>query len=276
MEIQSRKQLQQAWAWRKEDEKSIFSDLKEQKSLLEALGFADVTAIPRIISFVGGGGKTTSMYHLAEELAEQGLRVLVTTTTHIQYPNDGQTADIIHVSELDEITWEGKILTAGKSVLSVLDNGRQMKKLTMPEGLGDEAVMARLLELADVILIEADGAKCKPLKVPRDGEPVLIPQTGLVIACAGLSSIGCTFEEVCFRFAEYGAWLRRSAEEPVEPEDLSLILMDERGSRKGLDGRYYRIILNQADGSEYLEMARRVICAFPVTLQPGCAVTFYQ
>ena len=276
MEIQRRKQLLQAWAWRNEEGKPARAGLKEQKSLLEALGFADAASIPEIISFVGAGGKTTSMYRLAKELAGQGLRVLVTTTTHIQYPEEGRTADIAHMNELHERIGEGEILSVGRPVVSVSDAGIPVKKLTMPDGLGDEAVMLQLRRIADVILIEADGAKRKPLKVPGDWEPVLIPQTGLVIACAGLSSIGRTFEETCFRFADYGAFLRRSAGDLVEPEDLSLILMDERGSRRGLNGRYYRIILNQADKAEHFEMARRVICALPVTLQPGCAVTSYR
>ncbi|HSW38357.1 MAG TPA: hypothetical protein VLL97_02555, partial [Acidobacteriota bacterium] len=36
-----------------------------------------------VVSFVGGGGKTTSMFRLAAELSRAGLRVVATTTTHI-------------------------------------------------------------------------------------------------------------------------------------------------------------------------------------------------
>jgi len=36
-----------------------------------------------VVSFVGGGGKTTSMFRLAGELSAAGLRVLTTSTTHI-------------------------------------------------------------------------------------------------------------------------------------------------------------------------------------------------
>lgn len=36
-----------------------------------------------VVCFVGGGGKTTSMFRLAGELARMGWRVVMTTTTHI-------------------------------------------------------------------------------------------------------------------------------------------------------------------------------------------------
>ena len=41
-----------------------------------------------IISFVGGGGKTTSIYTLAKELSKLGKKVVVTTTTHMHMPED--------------------------------------------------------------------------------------------------------------------------------------------------------------------------------------------
>lgn len=292
MEQKRRTQLKQAWSWN--------GRLQKRASLLEALGFPEPSAMPRIVSFVGGGGKTTSMYHLAEELCQAGLRVLVTTSTHIQYPQDGTAAVVDHVSELQSdaaaaehgselrgraagteterssASGTGQVLTAGRLEEKTDESGHTIRKLTMPEGLGEPEAMARLLERFDAILIEADGAKCRPVKVPGEQEPVLVPQTGLVIACAGLSAIGRPFGEVCFRFGSKGGWLRRSEENPVEPEDLALILMDERGSRKQLDGRYYRIILNQADGAEALEQAEQVIAALPVTLQSGCVVTAYE
>ena len=36
-----------------------------------------------VVSFVGGGGKTTSMFRLATELSAAGFRIVSTTTTHI-------------------------------------------------------------------------------------------------------------------------------------------------------------------------------------------------
>ncbi|MGN0158458.1 MAG: selenium cofactor biosynthesis protein YqeC [Brotaphodocola sp.] len=271
-EVYNKPELESAWAWRMGD--SIFFDLEQEDSLIGALGYRNPEQMPHIISFVGGGGKTTSMNRLALELAEKGFKVLVTTTTHIGCPETGQVYKGENASDILNITWESNILTVGKPMK--LETEGFPNKLSMMNGLDDSAVLEKLLEISDFILIEADGAKRLPLKIPADHEPVLIPQTGLVIACVGLSSVGRTFESTCFRFADKGSWLMRQADDRIEPEDISLILMDQRGSRKNLDGRYYKIILNQADTKEDLNHAKQIICALPATLQSGVVVTRYK
>ena len=269
-----------------------------ETTLLSALGFSDWKTLPRVVSLVGAGGKTSTMYDLAEELAAGGAKVLITTSTHIMKPDQYETVvtdriagvlvmpDIadsekpVDVSSLLEEnfgkrdirlpgTCGGRIVALGKQAAGP----GAAQKLTMPEDFGEEAVMQALLDAFDVIIIEADGSKRLPLKVPSETEPVLVPQTGLVIACAGLSAGGKTFGEACFRFDGYGAWLKRSADDRIQPEDMALILMDERGSRKGVDGRYYRIILNQADTEKEQRRAREIARVLPVSLQKNCICT---
>lgn len=268
-------ELQNVWAWRMGD--SIFFDLEEEASLIDALGYTKPEKMPRIISFVGGGGKTTSMYQLAQELAEREFNVLVTTTTHIACPQTGNVCIADTAEKILDVEWEGHILTAGKlAIEDAASASGIIRKLTMPEGLENPAVLEKLLEITDFILIEADGAKRCPIKIPADHEPVIIPQTGLVIACAGLSSVGKPLGECCFRFETCGSWLMREKENLIEPEDIALILMDGRGSRKNLDGRYYKIILNQADTDLDLERAKQIICALPGKLQLDTVVTRYK
>lgn len=238
----------------------------EKRSLCEALG---ITApVPKVISFVGAGGKTTTMYQLADELAEEGYKVLVTTTTHICRPEHGLTALVDHISEIPEIAWKGNVLTAGKLT--------EQGKLEMPGGLDDPDAVDGLWAAVDVILVEADGAKRKPLKVPAEYEPVLLPQTELVVACAGLDAIGQPFGEVCFRMEQEGSWLRRSMQDAVAPDDVALILMDERGSRRYVSELPYRIVMNKADSGAEKEAAEEVVRSLPVLLQPSCVLTAYE
>lgn len=266
------------------------------ETLLEALGFADWKTLPRVISIVGAGGKTSTMYDLAEELAAKGARVLMTTSTHIAKPEQYKMAVMPKLSDLDawmhgrdstvlgqNMADAGNHTGENRSARSagdlILAAGKQAEgpnnawKLAMPEDLGKEAVMEQLLTQFDVILIEADGSKRLPLKVPSETEPVLIPQTGLVIACAGLTAGGKTFGDTCFRFASHGSWLHRNAENLIGAEDMALILMDERGSRKGVDGRYYRVLLNQADTETEQKLAEEIARMLPDKLQAGCVRT---
>lgn len=251
-------------------------NFKETDSVLAALGFADWRTLPRVISIVGAGGKTSTMYDLAEELAAKGARVLITTSTHIAKPEQYRTEVIPKLADLDAGSYAGALRNPGGFILAA---GKQAEgpdhawKLAMPEDLGEERVMKRLLSQFDVILIEADGAKRLPLKVPSDTEPVLIPQTGLIIACVGLTAGGKQFGDSCFRFTSHGGWLHKEAQDVIGAEDMTLLLMDERGSRKGVDGRYYRILLNQADTKTEQKLSEKVASMLPGNLQSGCART---
>ncbi len=242
-------------------------------TILTALGFTEWKRLPRVISLVGAGGKTSTMYDLAEELAGQGARVLITTSTHIAKPVQYEMAVTEKLEELDlEGLLRGKqrvILAAGKQ-----DEAPGCEwKLTMPEDLGEEAVMEKLLSWFDVILIEADGSKRLPMKIPSETEPVLIPQTNLVIACMGLTAGNQPFGDACFRFATHGTWLKRDIHDQIRAADMASVLADERGSKKEVGKRHYRILLNQADTEQERKLAREIILALPRNLQEGVCLT---
>lgn len=76
-----------------------------------------------------------------------------------------------------------------------------------------------------------------------------------------------------FRFASHGGWLHRNAEDVIAAEDMALILMDERGSHKGVDGRYYRVLLNQADTETEQKLAEEIAGMLPLNLRAGCVRT---
>lgn len=52
-----------------------------------------------------------------------------------------------------------------------------------------------------MVLVEADGSKRMPLKMPRQGEPVLPETCDFLVTVAGLSALGQSWEQVCHRFA---------------------------------------------------------------------------
>src|SRR5437879_13407355 len=62
---------------------------------------SDLITLPAhpLISIVGAGGKTTTMYTLASELAQRGNRVITTTTTNIYFPKQDETDTLIVATE---------------------------------------------------------------------------------------------------------------------------------------------------------------------------------
>ena len=117
------------------------------------------------------------MFRLAEELAGQNLRVVVTTTTKIYRP---EGRDLISPREMFNIE-PGGIAVVGAPCQS---DGR---KLT--GALPEQPALWLEQNLCDIVLVEADGAREKPMKAPDTGEPVLPDNCNVVIAVTGWDGI---------------------------------------------------------------------------------------
>lgn len=185
-----------------------------------------------VVSLVGGGGKTTLLYAMARHCAAQGQRVLAGTTTHILRPSAHYAPD---EAARDALWRAGEYAVAGTPA----PNG----KLT---SLPPQA-LARWVAAADTVFLEADGAKHHPCKAPAAHEPVLLPQSDIVLAVAGLSALGRPLAEVCFRLEEACALLDVPADTPLTPTLLAKLLASEAGGRKGVGRRQFYALLNQAD-----------------------------
>ena len=99
-----------------------------------------------------------------------------------------------------------------------------------------------------MVLIEADGAKLRPLKAPADHEPVIPPACDAVIAAAGLDCVGRPIGEVCHRPERVCALLGTDPEHLVTPADVAAILSSPRGGRKDVgQAMAFRCLLNKAD-----------------------------
>lgn len=214
----------------------------------------------RIISFVGGGGKTTTMYALAYIFQEDGKKVVVTTSTHLQAPPEEIRAR--NIEEIRNLWKAGQIAVIGTDCESGRESGtdrqkeekKSVRKMSMPE----HELLQEALQEADVVLVEADGAKHLPCKVPIEKEPVILPQCTDVIAVMGMDALGKPLEEVCFRKDLAVHFLNTGYEHLMTEEDFVKILLSEQGSRKGVGKRAYFIILNKCDEEEIRERAKKI------------------
>ena len=186
------------------------------------------------ICLVGGGGKTTVMYELAAAWAASGRKVLVLTSTHILQPADGSfSADAAAVQDL----WQQRRY----AVIGTPEPATG--KLTAPPQDLYEALQPQ----ADVILCEADGSKHLPCKAPAAHEPVLLPDSDIVLAVAGMDALGCSLAQACQRSQLAAALLGCSAEKIIDAQMLASLLLSEQGARKNVGARAYYIVLNKCD-----------------------------
>lgn len=203
-----------------------------------------------VVSVTGAGGKTSLIWRLAEELRERGRRVIVTTTTHMAWEEGRDWVD----AETDGNRLSGETLSRIARLLEegcCVWTGRRMGEKISGPLLSDESLrwVEQLSALADVVLVEADGSRRHPVKVPASWEPVIPPCTTLVAAVAGLSCLGRRPEDCCHR-----ALLWQQAPERIKAGDLAALAADTDGMRKGvLPGMEYVVIFNQADGREERE-----------------------
>lgn len=208
--------------------------MRRTDSILKALDI-DTDRYP-VLSVVGGGGKTSLIFRIMEELTAVGKKVLITTTTHMAYEPDRPFAE-----DGDIISIKHNLEEHGYTIAAALD--REKCKIS---ALSEEK-MKEITALADVILIEADGAKKCPLKVPASWEPVIWKPTDLVIAVAGMDAAGKPIQEVCHRPENVADFLGKEAEEKLTEEDIVRIVLSTEALRKCVNGREYRVLLNKAD-----------------------------
>lgn len=157
-------------------------------------------AAPLTIAAVGAGGKTSLLMQLMQECLQLNLQVMVTTTTHMFLPE----ARLMPAISTDTNPWSlpspfpcpdrNPVFLGRPSVPSVRQKG------WIKCGSPDPELFWKLYPDMDVILVEADGSKRLPVKIPASWEPVIPDCTDLILAVYGLSSLGKPLEKCCHRW----------------------------------------------------------------------------
>lgn len=215
-----------------------------------------------VISLVGAGGKTTLMYAFAKSFSGRGFQTLVTTTTHIFMPDRKVLA-----GDAEEIRclWS-------RGLYAVAGTPAEEGKMTgVPAKIFQE-----YMQMADTVLIEADGAKRMPCKVPAAHEPVIPDVCDIVVGVMGMDAIGRPLREVCFRAEEADRSFRVLPDVLLTPELAAEILSSGSGTRKHVGDRVYYVALNKCDSPERIragEEIRRLLAAKGIS---HCVLTAFS
>ena len=217
-------------------------------NLIHALRLDRAHSTSPVISLVGAGGKTTALFQLARQLAEQkkGSPVIVTATTHLgawQTSLADQHIIGTDLGVLKNLPSTGVTLITGE-----IENGR-----TTPIS---QTALSWLREISKdqhiPLLIEADGSRQKSIKAPAEHEPPIPEFTDLVIVVAGLSTLGKPLNAEHVRRPEIFSQLSGlQIDQPITAEAITRVLAHPQGGQKNIPPTARRVaLLNQADTPE--------------------------
>lgn len=189
-----------------------------------------------LISLVGGGGKTTALFALGRQL--RGTVVLTTTTKMHRGRTDGRPL-LLDPSDAEL----ADAAAADRSVLV-------WRTTTGDKARGvDRESCDRWFGLVDHVVVEADGARRRPLTAPGPFEPVVPSNTTTLIACVGAPAFGRVISDQCHRPLRVAALAGCSPYARLTPERLANVLLSDRGLRKDQprEARFSIMVSNVVD-----------------------------
>lgn len=214
----------------------------------------------QIISVVGAGGKTSVVTRLAKELLVRKTKAIVTTTTKMYEPKDWYFIDTpsykSNVSSLEIEKNLSKIKTSLETNTVIWVGARTLNDKIM---MISPEFLKRLVDLRIPIIIEADGAKRLPCKVPAAHEPFIIRETTLVIGVYGIDCVGKPIQQVCHRPELVAKLLEKSLNHVLTCEDLVQLVVSKSGLQKNVEPYMdFYFILNKIHTRLDLELAMKI------------------
>jgi len=209
-----------------------------------------------LICVVGAGGKTTTILKLARELKRHAKRVLVTTTTAMYYPCEGDCDEVIVDSVPDSGIFtrvkESGIIVFGRKVSNV------NKLLSVDKEFLEELHKENLF---NYILVEGDGSKQRPIKAPAFYEPVIPESTTKTIGVIGLDSLGKKIDSNYIHRPELFCKVTgREIGGVIGEEEIARLIVSPEGLFKAVPrGSQKYLLLNKAENKEIQRSAMNII-----------------
>ncbi len=220
--------------------------------MLDLVTAFDLKQNKQLVAIVGGGGKTSLMFRLAEELSG---RVIATTTTRI-FAAQMKLAPA--VCRFPNPNFD-RCLSAG------LD--RHSLCLVVGQVEGEKArgvppeIVSQWLNRPDVdaILVEADGSRMKPCKAPAEHEPVIPAKASLVIPVAGIDAVGGRLSEIAHRPERVANLTSLDLNDEMTTDALATLLCHKQGGLKSVPPTArVMVLINKVEDEHQLGLARQV------------------
>jgi probable selenium-dependent hydroxylase accessory protein YqeC len=205
-----------------------------------------------VIAFVGAGGKTSALFGLARDLEGRGLRILITTTTHLLDPRGEASRPAFELLLRPDLEFPPGLamLPEARPGLTVLLS-RPAEPPGKMKGIHPAWIPA-LRASWDLILVEADGSRRLPVKAPAPYEPVLPPGTDLVVGLVGLDCLGRPMDgRTVHRPEPFGEITGCPAGESITWEHLAALVRHPEGLFKQAGGARVALF-NKVDKAPFL------------------------
>ena len=164
-------------------EKLIFTETPSSKKLK-----------PTVLTFIGSGGKTTLIWHLAKSFKNHSRKILVITTTKMYRP--------LHQKKQYDFFCEKPLLSAqpGITLAGIYDEKTgKISSFPLPD-------LEQMSKAFDIVLIEGDGSHEHPLKGWAAHEPIVPVFTDFTVGIIPIWPLGQPIsEKIIHRLPEFCA-----------------------------------------------------------------------
>jgi len=224
-----------------------------------------------LIAFTGGGGKTSLMIALSQELSGG---VIVTTTTRLGLSQLQLVPEVImFFADEPRRSTEGQTRSAGitgrlelnRKISESLEHGGRC--LVVGEQMGEKVRgipvdlpgQLLILEKVDFVLVEADGSRGLPCKAPGPHEPVIPPEATIVVPTIGIDAVGKPLSKIAHRPELVSSIIELDLDHPMTERGLARLVAHPKGGLKGIP-QHARIVpfVNKVDSDQLLDKARNV------------------
>src|SRR5215212_1084340 len=139
-----------------------------------------------VAAFVGAGGKSGAILAVSGGLTQEGMKVLVAPTTKMLLSEADRIGPLITSEDAGAL--RAKTEEALSEAPAVVVGSGMVSKNRV--GGVDPGWVGDLARLADVVLVEADGSRRRPIKATAEHEPSFPAAAARTVAVAKVRGLG--------------------------------------------------------------------------------------